>query len=170
MTMLVEIVTRTPLWVWPLFVVLLAIGMIRLRDRRAHFSRILIAPVIFKIWGLIALAGHFAVSRWALPVWLGAATLGGAFGWFSARVAAMRRDRATGEIFVPGSVIPMVIIMTRFAATYASNVIAAIHPEFADRTVLLDLLLAGASAGYFAGWLARIAFAWPHLAPMNSHE
>jgi hypothetical protein len=55
MPTIVEIIARTPWWVWLLFLFLLWIGVRALRSAVMPFWRLAILPAVFLAWGLLGL-------------------------------------------------------------------------------------------------------------------
>lgn len=58
--MSLEILHRTPLWVWALFALLLYRGIRALRPRRLSVSRTFLLPVLFLVW-VLAFASKFVL-------------------------------------------------------------------------------------------------------------
>ena len=150
-----EIFSHTPIWVWVLFGVLMAIGALSLRPRIVAPQRLLITPIVFIAWGLISLLTkpHFTALLGA--DWLLTLGLGMAAGWSTTRLRGLRVDRVRHRAHLPGSPALLLRIVTVFVVKYTLNVAIAISPEQAERLTLWDVGVSGLMAGYFIGWLLR---------------
>lgn len=61
--MSLEILHRTPLWVWALFALLLYRGIRALRPRQLSVSRTFLLPVLFLVWALVSIHGEVTDLR-----------------------------------------------------------------------------------------------------------
>ena len=154
MQAIVEIVTHTPLWVWPLFAWLVWQGVQALQERTRPLWRSLIVPAVFFVMGLRrALVANDGVNP--TLAWLVAALAFGALAWtHGPRVIAV--DRASGAITRPGSAVPLVRNILVFLTQYAIAATAAMHLDPAGFGTLMSYALSGATSGYFAGWSAAL--------------
>jgi len=157
--MLIQMFKHTPPWVFVLFFVLLAFGYFQSKDRTYGLGKVAILPVVMialSFWGVLS---AFAISYLGMICWalgIGTAILPG---------IKMNRPRgvvysaATKQVFVPGSWIPLILMMSIFTTKYAVGVISARHlPVMGE-----PLFIAGISLGYgmFSGlFLARAAVIW----------
>ncbi len=152
--MFIEIVRHTPIWVWGLLAVLIALGLSQTRDRQMGLERVTILPlamIALSVSGVLSAFGHLpiALGGWALGV--GAAlVLGRRF--TAARGAAWSSQSA--KLHVPGSWLPLVLIVALFALKYCAGISLSMHPELA-----VDAAFAGPMSlayGSFSGlFLAR---------------
>lgn len=125
-----QILTHTPIWVFPLFAYLVWLGIKAMRPRTVTIWRSLIVPAVFIVWGMSRLLSR-ADFAGPLAAWLGAAAVLLAVGFLSARPIEL--DHTTGEIKRPGSVVPLIRNVTVFALQYTVAVIAAVDPHDAQR-------------------------------------
>jgi hypothetical protein len=151
---LLPIVTRAPWWVWPVFLLLVVLGVSRLKARVISMLRLIVVPSAFLIWGLVSLGIRFGANPTLVLPWLGAAVLGSAIGWSTAP-AGIRADRERRRVYVPGRAAPLIASLTVFVSKYAINVLAAVRPEAREILALLDMLASGMSAAYFWSGLVR---------------
>jgi hypothetical protein len=144
--MIIEILRHTPVWVWVLLAALLALGASQARTRELTRGRVLALPLAMLglgLWSLAVLAGTQAmpVVAWAVA--------------FAAAVVVTRRLRepagarwseADARLHLPGSWVPMFIILAIFTLKYAVGVAVALTPSLrADAAFTL-----GAAAAYGA--------------------
>jgi hypothetical protein len=149
------ILHNTPTWVFVLFVILLALGLISLRTRTVKVWRLLVAPIVFIIWGVYGLWLRLDVAG-LLPVyWASAAAIAALFAWYGTNLDTMAPDPAQGRVRIEGSTFPLVRNMALFFAKYAIGI--AIAQAVLDLQTLyaLDVAISGVSLGYFVGWLLR---------------
>jgi len=116
--MIGEILRQTPSWVFGLFSVLLALGIMQSRPRRVSRSGILALPAAMAILSIYGTASAFGTAPEAWLGWL--VGLLGAL-WMGT-VLRMSKDVITttdglGRI-VPGSWIPLVLMMAIFSTKY----------------------------------------------------
>lgn len=156
--MILDILRHTPLWVYLMFFGLLAISARRLRGGIRDVRRVAIVPTIFIVWGIVGLLGrHDPV---ATGMWLAGAVGGGVLGGLSRPV--MQADRAAGEVWLPGSLVPTLRLLLIFGAHYLLHVAAALRPDQAAVLMHWDAVVSGMAAGFFAGWSVRFHQAWRH--------
>jgi hypothetical protein len=130
--MIIAILTNTPIWVWVLLTALAVLGLMQTRARTISCTRAYTLPWIFialSLTGVVRTAGSFPV---ALAAW----ALGAAAAWLLLRrVAAVRGASwlpATASFQVPGSWLPLTLILGLFMLRYAVAVAQAMHPELAS--------------------------------------
>lgn len=152
-------VRRTPLWVWALLAGLVALGASQLRDRTASVLRVSLVPVgmsAFSAWGIWSAFGHTPISAEVLTVWIGVAvavTAAVAPGRAAATYDASRR-----EYRIPGTVIPLLLIVGIFMTKWMVGVQLAIVPRLVAEAgfALPVAALYGMFTGLFAGRAARL--------------
>lgn len=147
-----EIVAHTPLWVWPVLALVLALGIARTRDRTTGLAGILVMPAIM---ALIAADGLLHQPARVVPAVLVGLAPGAAAGWTMEREGATER-LPDGRIRVRGEWSSLLLILAIVAFRYASGVVAATAPAFAHGAVW-PLVSALVSAFLAALFIARTA-------------
>jgi hypothetical protein len=152
-TLLAEILRRTPPWVWLVLAGLLTLGATRLRTRHMSRPRLLLLPLVLCGLGLFSTLGNFTPAATALAAWAAAFAAGL---WLGRRLplpAGLRWDPASRQLQLPGSVLPLLMIVTIFTLRYAGTVSLVLHPDWrASAAVALPMAAAyGAIAGMFLG-------------------
>jgi uncharacterized membrane protein len=156
--MLAQIFANTPLWVWGLLAGLIVLGLSQTRTRTAGLPRIVILPVAmgaFSLWGTLS---AFGIAPVVVIAWTLAAALLVALVLRKPVPAGTRFDAATRQFHLPGSWVPMFLILGIFLTKYAVGVTLAMRP---DLRALPDFTLAvaivsGAFSGLFAGRTVRL--------------
>lgn len=149
--MLFEILKRTPSWVFVLFFALLALGYWQSRSRTVPRARVAILPVAMIALSLYGVLSGFGISALAIVAWLagvGLAVL------VSARVTLVRNasyTAATQSFSLPGSWMPLVLMMCIFFTRYTVAVLLARNPMLAhDVSFIATIcLLYGFLSGLF---------------------
>lgn len=142
--MLLEILKRTPPWVFVLFAALVLFGAMQRRTRQISLARVAILPVVLLGLALSGLLGTFGPNPFAIGSWLtaiAAAVLLNQFAKWPRRVAY---TAATRSFLVEGSWMPLAVMMVIFFTRYAVTVTLAMHPELAASPWLAP----GVSFGY----------------------
>jgi len=143
----------TPVWVFPLFFVLLGFGLQALRFRPMAAWRPWILPIVFIGWGLVALAGQIEALPVLGAIWAVAAVCG----YILARVTTLLRgfeaDRTHRLVRFRRNWGPLLRILVVFSAKYVITAAGMLNPDIRDRLALYDAAISGAMSGYFIGWL-----------------
>jgi hypothetical protein len=157
--MLHEILANTPRWVWGLLLALLWLGLSQTINRTASLRRITLLPLTMTGLSLYGAVTTFGLYPQVLLVWLLAGALVIALVLQLALPAATRYDAATGRFNLPGSWVPLLLILGIFLTKYLVGAVSAMQPALAHDTSFS--LFFGALYGAFAGvFLARAARLW----------
>jgi hypothetical protein len=148
------ILRGTPAWVWGLLAGLLALGASQLRERTASVARVSLIPAamtafsVLGTWSALSASPHRAG---AVAAWLAAAAL--AFALFARRRAAARFDPVHRTYRLPGSAVPLLLIVGIFLVKYGVGVELAMAPRLVDGApyALGVAALYGAFTGVFVG-------------------
>jgi alpha-beta hydrolase superfamily lysophospholipase len=147
-----DIVVHTPLWVWPLLIVVLWLGWSASRPRSVHPLRLAALPLV----GLgVTIAG--AMQSLALPVTLAGWLVGLLVSLPIGRLVGRRRIviwQPDGRIGIDGSWFVLGFAVSIFAVRYVLGVIFGIWPALATQPVWI------AGAGAVGGSIAGIGLGW----------
>ncbi|MEO8806255.1 MAG: DUF6622 family protein [Burkholderiaceae bacterium] len=150
----IAIVQHTPVWVWGLLAVLVVLGLSQTRSREMGLTRVTVLPLVLtalSLGGVLSAFGHLPVAfaAWAAGI---AAALGLARRAVAVRGASWSPSR--GLLHVPGSWLPLVLIVSLFALKYGAGVSLALAPALASDTSFAGLC--SLAYGTFSGlFLAR---------------
>lgn len=151
MFMLQQIVLHTPWFVWGILALCIVMGVRQLHDQRQSRLRLMAVPAIWTAFGLWGMTSAFGLQPQTLAAWalgLGLVVAGlSQIAW----PRGVRFDGATGLFHVPGSWVPMAMIMGIFMAKYIVGVSLAMAPQLAQLAPFgLGVgLLYGALSGLF---------------------
>ncbi|CAN5923388.1 hypothetical protein BH11PSE3_BH11PSE3_19990 [soil metagenome] len=152
-----QIVANTPLWVWPLMLFVLALGLWGLKSQILPPARLAILPLVGLGTSMAGIAQSLqpglAAAGWGVGLLL-ALPVGHAIG--SRR--AVRRRAEDGRLEVAGGWFALVFGLSIFAVRYALGVLFGILPVLRAEPLWIGLSagVGGFVAGIGLGWLASL--------------
>ena len=154
---ILEIIKRTPMWVWSILAALIVVGLINLRERIYSRARLVATPIALGAYSLWGATAAFGLRPEVIAAWLAGLALA---------VAANRvlqwprnaRPDGKGSFTVPGSVWPLVLMLAIFSLRYVDTVTLVFHHDWArDAQFSLGMTLAyGTLSGLFTARALRI--------------
>lgn len=155
------VLKNTPVWVGVLFIALTALGLSQVRTRSISFTRMAATPLAMtalSVWGTASAFSKSPMFAWVIVTWLAGAALTLVFIGSRTTPAGTHYDPASGSFTVPGSLVPLGLIMGIFLTKYIVGVDLAMQPGLAaDGTYTLIVgALYGLFSGIFAGRAARL--------------
>lgn len=156
--MVMQILSRTPLWVWGLLAALLVLGFSQTRSRQAALPRVVILPIAMTVLSVSGIVSAFGATPAVLGGWLAAALTVAALLLQRPVAAGTVYDAATRQFTLPGSWMPMLLILAIFVTRYAVGVATAIQPllKLEPLFALGITTLYGVFSGLFAGRALRL--------------
>lgn len=161
--MLGAIMQHTPYWVWGLLAALLALGASQLFDRHVSLTRATAMPLAMtalSVYGLISAFGSAGQIGASVGVWLIAAAMVAALAlWLQPTAPSGTLYAATSRsFFIPGSAMPLALILGIFLTKYFVGVELALQPTLArDSGFALQIaLLYSVFNGLFAARSLRL--------------
>jgi hypothetical protein len=153
-----EIIAHTPRWVFALFIVLVALGMQQAKARSVSLQRLTLLPLAMLGLSFYSVWDTFNGSELGVACWLGAAL---ATALASQRInfsRGVRHDSETRSFVIPGSWLPLAMMMGIFFTKYGVGIMLAQHGELrdADAFVATISLVYGFWSGMFFGRAAQI--------------
>jgi uncharacterized membrane protein YecN with MAPEG domain len=152
-----RIAIHTPWWAVAAFVLIIRGGIQALQPRTLSVGGLLVTPSIFIAWGAASLVTRSSSSASLLASWSIAAASFGAFAWLAGRFNVVGVDRTRRLVSLPGSAIPLIRGLSVFVAKYGLAIAFALAQESRRDIEFWNILVSGASAGYFLGWAVRLA-------------
>jgi prepilin signal peptidase PulO-like enzyme (type II secretory pathway) len=157
-----EAIKHTPVWVFPLIVLVLWLGARNLQNRERPIAALYVLPLILLILAVVNLASSRANLILVIPAFVASLAIGAAIGWnlVPRNTTAIQGQ---GRIRVPGSVVPLLMVIAAIILRYAIGYIYGRWPELrTDPTLALEFsatsaLLAGVVWGRILrlGWIYR---------------
>lgn len=149
--MISGILEHTPLWVWAVFVAVVFLGLRQARTRNVSIARATILPVVMIVLSLSGVLGAFGQVPFAWAAWAIGLVLTLALAGKAVAVRGAVRSAQPGFLHIPGSFLPVALILAVFVTKYSAGVALAINPSLAANTgvaVALSLVY-GAFSGLF---------------------
>jgi hypothetical protein len=157
--MLLQIMIRTPMWVWGLFALLLWQGFKLARPSSTGLLRATLMPVVMVCLSVYGTVSAFGGQAHVVLAWLaGAAVMVSIVLTQFPLPANTRYDAAEKRIHQPGSFVPLALMMGIFFTKYLVGVSIAIHPALAHDLVFSTAIsaLSGGFSGIFAARALRL--------------
>ena len=156
--MFTQIFLHTPVWVWALLVGLIALGYSQTRSRTISLGRLVIIPVAMMVLSLYGTLSAFGPSPTVLGAWLAACAMVASLVALRTAPAGTAYDGVHRRYTIPGSWLPLVVILGIFCTKYAVGVTLAMHSAMAQHTLFATLVgtLYGLFSGFFAGRALRL--------------
>jgi len=154
-----QILTQTPVWVYPLFFGLIVLGYLQSKPREVAPARLAFLPLALGAFSLSRLVGTFGLEPLALGAWVAGTAAAVSINRALKQPAGARWSAASGRFHVPGSWVPLALMMAMFFARYALAVGQAMQPA------LLHSAGFAAAASFGLGllsgaFLARALWVW----------
>lgn len=154
--MLLQILQRTPTWVFGLFALLVVFGLLQRRTRRISLARVTILPLVLIGLSLSGLWGTFGGNAFAIAAWIAAVLAALLLNRAAKWPRKVSYEPATRSFLVEGSWAPLAVMMIIFFTRYTVTVTLAMHPELAA-TLWLPVAVSFAYGLMSGAFLARAA-------------
>ncbi len=157
--MLMHILSATPKWVFVLFAALLWLGVQQMLPRRVGLNRATLLPLAMTGLSLYSVASAFGDQPLALLTWLAGTALAMVVTLQLQSSTEIQYDATNRRFHLPGSTVPLALLMGIFFTKYAVGISIGMQPILAHNTdfALTVSTLYGAFSGIF---LARAARLW----------
>ena len=156
--MFVQVVAHTPLWVWGLLTLFIALGLAQSVARKVSLRRVIWLPLAMTALSLHGTLSVLQADQWIWVLWLGAAVA--TMAWFASSdlPAGVGFEPSTRTFSLPGSWEPLVLMMGIFMTRYAVAVVLALHPALTHdvASAAIASSLYGAMSGVFIGRMVRL--------------
>lgn len=154
---LLQILVHTPLWVWGLLAALLALGWSQTRTRELGLARLTLLPLVMLALSFAGVATTFTHAAPSLLAWAAGVAAAVAVGRRVLPVRGASWSDAKAVLHVPGSWLPMALIVALFLIKYGVGVTLATEPTLAADTAFG--MECGLAYGVFSGLFAARALA-----------
>lgn len=121
-----------PLWVFGLFIGLVALGLLQTRTRQVHKKQLLGAKVALTVVTLISVVQLWWPTPWLVIALISWALTGLFVSWALSQSAAptgASYNPATQRFTLPGSWWPLALFMAIFACKFVVGMLSAVAPE-----------------------------------------
>jgi hypothetical protein len=157
MTRIWTVVAGTPLWVWAVLGLVLALGMTALKPAHRSPARLSLVPGIFLAVSLGMLLSSARLAA-VLPLWLMTCLLGSGIGVGWATLLHIEIDRTRRLIHMPGTAFWLVTGLILFGLRYALEVSMVFNRDLVEGSLwpILPYAVTGLGTGMSLGWWAAL--------------
>ncbi len=145
--MTLEIIFHTPIWVWAVLAKLVALGLWQTRAQRIGRVRVTLLPLVMIGLSLGGVVGTFGWHGVALVGWTAGVGAALEFGRNAVAVPAAWCSQRSGLLHLPGSWLPLGLMLALFGLKYFAGASLALHPALAT-----DAVFAAACSFGFGGF------------------
>lgn len=157
--MILTILRHVPLWVFAALAALVVYGVSQAFDRRVSLQRSLVLPIVMVGLSLYGVLGAFGQQHFVLLAWADGLVAAVVLLFPRLRFSGVQYDVDTRSFSVPGSWVPLALMMSIFTLKFGVGVALGFNPALRDNAVLA--LGASALYGAFSGiFLTRAAVLW----------
>jgi hypothetical protein len=164
-----QIVVNTPLWVWPLMLLVLWLGWRGLQPRAMPPARLAILPLVGLATSLAGIAQSLQPAL-AAAGWAAALLLALPLGWVIGARRAVRLRPDDGRLEVAGGWFALGFGVSIFVVRYALGVLFGVMPGLRAMPIWIALsgAVSGVVTGIGLGWLANLLLRARHTAEKTS--
>jgi hypothetical protein len=157
-----QILVNTPTWVFALFIALTGFGLSQTRTRTVGERMLAVAPLAMAGWSLYSVIAIFGSVAGA--IWAAGAAIALSIGLVLKRPEGVRYVAQEKRFEIPGSWIPLALILGVFAVRYLFAVAMGIDPTLRQSSefIFVASLAYGLLGGLFPSraarfWKARVS-------------
>lgn len=155
--MFIEILSRTPLWVFFLFFVLLILGYVQSKNRTLSYGKVSTLPMAMIVLSFYGVISAFGVAPIGLAFWMVGVAIAVGFSIKHAAPKGVTFSARTRLFSIPGSWLPLALMMAIFFIKYMVGVVLARQLPMANEATFIGSI--GFCYGFFSGiFLARAIF------------
>ena len=157
---MLQIIAKIPLFVWPLFILLLWAGLRARKSNPVPLIVLIAMPTFFFTWSLFSFLGNYGHDLTAILLWILCLGIGFAVGFAHMQSLELRFDKYKVEM--EGSWIPLMLSMSIFTSKFSVGMLRALRPDLSESLGLLGLelfaiLIVGIFGGRGIGCMVRYA-------------
>jgi len=157
--MLTQIIQHAPTWVWALLAGLIALGLSQTFARSMTLTRATIVPVVMVCLSFYGVSSVFGPQPLALLAWAKGLAAAASLTLATRLWRGIAWSSSDQRLLVPGSWIPLVLILGLFLIKFAVGASLAMHPAL--RTDPIFAAVIGLAYGAFSGmFLGRGIAMW----------
>lgn len=149
---MIQILSHTPAWVFVLLIALIVLGLMQTTTRSVRKIPALILPAGMIVLSLAGINSSFGLRPVPVVSWVVAVVFAAFVGYAIFRDKRVTYDATEGKFHVPGSWVPLAVIMAIFFAKYVYAAMYAMQSDLISTPVFIVSLSAvyGLLSGYFA--------------------
>lgn len=149
---MLEIMDKIPVFVWPLFAILLLGGLKARKTSMVPLFVLLLIPSIFFGWSLFSFFGKYGADPLAIFLWLLCLGAGFFIGFSHTQRLNLRFEHKKKQVEMPGSWIPLMLSMSIFFSKFSLGMMRSMLPHLGDSFLFLGIeLFSTIILGIFVG-------------------
>ena len=157
---MIKIITNIPLFVWPLFIILLIIGLRARKTNLVPLAILLIIPSVLFVFSFNWFFKNYGHETWSILLWIIFLAIGFLIGLLHMQKLKLRFDKQKRKVEMQGSWIPLMLAISLFTFRFTIGIIGSLFPHLEGSAVSLSLELVattvlGISSGRGVGCLVR---------------
>lgn len=157
---MLQIIAKIPLFVGPLFIVLLFGGLRARKTSWVPLPLLLLLPSLFFIWSLFSFFGKYETDFLSIFLWLLCLGVGFFMGFSHMQKLKLRFDKEKRKVEMPGSWIPLILSMSIFTSKFSIGMMGSMLPHLNGSILFFGLeffatMILGIFAGRGIGCLVR---------------
>lgn len=126
---MLQIITKTPIFVWPLLAILLLGGLRARKTNVVPLAVFLVIPSIFFGFSLFSFFGKYATNPLAILFWVLCLGSGFFIGYRHMQSLKLRFDKKKRKVEMPGSRIPLLLSMSIFTSKFSIGMMSSMLPH-----------------------------------------
>ena len=148
---MMQILAHTPAWVFGLLVGLMILGLQQTRNRQVNRWLAYLLPLGMVILSLVGVASNFGVLLLPASLWLAGLCAMGLLGYQLFPVKHIRYFADSNCFYIPGSWVPLMVILAIFFTKYVVAVLLALGNPITVQVAFMPVLCVvyGVFSGYF---------------------
>ncbi len=152
MSQVLIFINKPVVWIWPLFAIILWVGLRRTKPTLSKIRTLLLLPTILLALSLKRMIG-LSINKVSVLSWLGGVVVGGMLGWLLTRNKVVCADHDHGLVYLPGSWATLISLVIIFFSRYYFSSRFAAEPDLRHSVfyVALSLSVMGFFLGSFTG-------------------
>ena len=154
-----QAIEHTPIWVFPMFLLVVWLGILALKTRVVPFPALAALPLVALILGGQRLVAVATAQPMALAAWAGGMLVGAAAGHASNAGTVVRPLAGTLKLEISGTRWTLALILGIFVFRYVFGYLYGRWPELAV-DALLVMVEAGGGALFGGLFLGRLVATW----------
>lgn len=148
---MLQILTHTPPWVFGLLLALIVLGLQQTRNRQVKLWLAYLLPAGMVILSLVGVVSNFGTQVISVSLWLSGLALMAFVGYQLFAIKDVRYLAESNKFYIPGSWIPLLVILAIFFTKYIVAVLYALNNPITEQVAFMPVLclLYGLFSGYF---------------------
>lgn len=138
---MLQIITKIPVFVWPLFAILLLSGLRARKTSTVPLALLLLIPSVFFMWSLFSFFGKYVTNPLAILFWFVCLGTGFFVGFSHIQKLKIQFDKEKKKVEMPGSWIPLILSMSIFSSKFSMGMMSSMFPHLSQSLLFLGLEL-----------------------------